>query len=198
MLIHLGLTQPSLGARAQRAMLEKRNRAGCAAEREGTLPSLLPCSGVRVYPGSVRSPPTPVPPQAGDALSPRDSVAHPSPATAPRKERRGQPVPQQLASAAAAAAGAAGEAAFGGGQKGVFPGQAAGQRRAAASWAMLSGYLQGGGGPAKHQCRKRDLVPLATESRQGHMGCSTEQPPSPNNQGNKVLHSKQTQFAGGA
>lgn len=81
----------------------------------------------------------------------------------------GQPVPQPLVSAAAAAAGAAGEAAFGGGQKGAFLGRAAGQTRAEASWVRLSGYLQGGGNPAKHQCWMSDPVPLAT-------GCGTEQP----------------------
>lgn len=90
--------------------------------------------------------------QAGDTPAvPRGSVACPSPAATPRKKQRGEPVPRPLASAAAAAAGAAGEAAFGGGQRGVFPGQASGQMRAAASWATLSGYLQGEGSPAKHQ-----------------------------------------------
>lgn len=84
--------------------------------------------------------------------APRGSAVCLSPATAPGKEWRGEPVPQPLVSAAAAAAGVAGEAASGGGQRGVFPGQAAGQMRAAASWVMLSGYLQGGGSSAKHQC----------------------------------------------
>lgn len=155
----------------------KRDRARCAVEDRGHRPARSHTLVLGPTPAQVGSRPTPAPLQAGDAPALSGSAVHPSPATAPREERRGEPVPRPLVSAAAAAAGAAGEAAFGGGQRGAFPGQAAGQTRAAASWATLSGCLQGGGSPAKHRRRKCDLVPLPTESHQAHTGCSTEQSP---------------------
>lgn len=97
-------------------------------------------------------------------------------------------MPLPLESAAVAAAGAAGGAASGGEQRGGFPGQAAAQTRGAASWVTLSGYLQGGGSPAKHQHPNYDPVPLATGSPQAHTGCSPSKYP-----GKKLLHSKQMQ-----
>lgn len=116
-------------------------------------------------------------PRQDTPAAPRGSVVCPSPATAPGKEWRGEPVPRPLVSAAAAAAGAAGEAASGGGQRGVFPGRAAGQMRAAASWVTLSGYLQGGGSSAKHQCQKCDPLALTSDSHRAHTSFGTEQPP---------------------
>lgn len=65
-------------------------RAGCAAEREGTLPSLLPRPGVRVHPGSGRVPTHAYPPPGRGCSGTEGLSSPPQPCHCPQEREEGR------------------------------------------------------------------------------------------------------------